>query len=124
MAIKGIGVDVVELARITDVVEKHPNFGMRLFTEKERARAFEPQRDIAAIAARFAVKEAVSKALGTGIGSIGWKEIETTSAGSGAPVVTLYGNAAKRAELMGVTQIHASISHERSVAVAMIILEG
>ena len=50
MAIKGIGVDVVELARITDVVEKHPNFGMRLFTKKERARAFEPQRDIAAIA--------------------------------------------------------------------------
>lgn len=86
MAIKGIGVDVVELARITDVVEKHPKFGERLFTEKERARAFEPRKDIAAIAARFAVKEAVSKALGTGIGSVGWKEIETTSAESGAPV--------------------------------------
>ena len=124
MAIKGIGVDVVELARITDVVEKHPKFGERLFTEKERARAFEPRKDIAAIAARFAVKEAVSKALGTGIGSVGWKEIEPTSAESGAPVVTLYGKAAKRAELMGVTQIHVSISHERSVAVAMIILEG
>lgn len=124
MAIKGIGVDVVELPRIAAVVEKHPNFGKRLFTEIEQARCFGPQPDIAAIAARFAVKEAVSKALGTGIGSVGWKDIETTSAESGAPLVTLCGKAAELAEKMGVKQVHCSISHERSVAVAMIILEG
>lgn len=124
MAIVGIGVDVVELARITQVVEKHPKFGARLFTEKEQMSCFRPEPDMARIAARFAVKEAVSKALGTGIGSIGWTDIETTSAESGAPVVTLYGRAAERAEKMGVKQIHCSISHERSVAVAMIILEG
>lgn len=124
MAILGIGVDVVELARIANVCEKYENFGQRLFTEQERSRCFAIQPDIACIAARFAVKEAVSKALGTGIGRVNWKDIETVNTAAGAPVVNLYGAAASLAEEMGVKQIHCSISHERSVAVAMIILEG
>ena len=124
MAILGIGVDVVELARITTVCEKYENFGKRLFTEQERQRCFGQEPDIACVAARFAVKEAVSKALGTGIGRVGWKDIETVNTSAGAPVVRLYGEAAALAENMGVKKIHCSISHERSVAVAMIILEG
>lgn len=76
------------------------------------------------IAARFAVKEAVAKALGTGIGQVGWQDIETTNRPDGAPVVTLHGSAQELAAAKGVKTVHCSISHERSVAVAMIILEG
>lgn len=124
MAILGIGVDVVELARVRGLCVRRPEaFAQRVFTESEQA-LFTPEPDIARIAARFAVKEAVSKALGTGIGKIAWKDIETTNAPGGAPVVTLYGAAADLAHARGVRQVHCSISHERSVAMAMIILEG
>lgn len=124
MAILGIGVDVVALDRIAQLCARRPEqFAARVFTEKEQS-AFTPKPQVARIAARFAVKEAVSKALGTGIGKIGWKDIETTNNASGAPIVCLYGRAAELAQAKGVQTVHCSISHEQSVAVAMIILEG
>ena len=118
MSILGIGVDVVALDRIADLCAQRPaQFAARIFTENE-------QCHIARIAARFAVKEAVAKALGTGIGQVGWQDIETTNRPDGAPVVTLHGSAQELATAKGVKTVHCSISHERSVAVAMIILEG
>lgn len=124
MSILGIGVDVVALDRIADLCAQRPaQFAARIFTENEQ-RHFQPQPDIARIAARFAVKEAVAKALGTGIGQVGWQDIETTNRPDGAPVVTLHGSAQELAAAKGVKMVHCSISHERSVAVAMIILEG
>ena len=120
MSILGIGVDVVALDRIADLCAQRPaQFAARIFTENEQCH-FQPQPDIARIAARFAVKEA----LGTGIGQVGWQDIETTNRPDGAPVVTLHGSAQELAAAKGVKTVHCSISHERTVAVAMIILEG
>ena len=124
MGILGIGVDVVALDRIEALCACRPKqFAERIFTEKEREH-FLPQPAIARIAARFAVKEAVSKALGTGIGKIAWQDIETVNTASGQPQVNLYGQAAILAAEKGVKNVHCSISHEKTVAVAMIILEG
>lgn len=124
MGILGIGIDTVELERIRGLCARRPTqFARRVFTETEQA-LFQPTPDIPRIAARFAVKEAVSKALGTGIGKIDWTDIETTNAPSGKPQIQLYGKAAALAQTIGVETVHCSISHERSVAVAMIILEG
>ncbi|MEE0511796.1 MAG: holo-ACP synthase [Peptococcaceae bacterium] len=124
MSILGIGVDVVALDRIETLCMRRPEqFAERIFTEKERA-LFSPKPVVARIAARFAVKEAVSKALGTGIGTIAWQDIETVNAASGQPEVHLYGQAASLAAEKGVKKVHCSISHEKTVAVAMIILEG
>ena len=124
MSIIGIGVDVVELERIRNLCARYSeHFATRIFTAKEQE-LFKPEPDIARIAARFAVKEAVSKALGTGIGQIGWQDIETTNASTGMPCVELRDKAAALAAAKGVQQVHCSISHERTVAVAMVILEG
>lgn len=124
MGIIGIGVDMVALARVQAVCERRAEqFARRVFTERERA-YFVPEPDIARIAARFAVKEAVSKALGTGIGKVGWQDIETVHSSVGAPQVQLYGKAAALAQEKGVQTVHCSISHERTMAVAMIVLEG
>lgn len=124
MSILGIGVDVVALDRIAALCERRPEqFAARVFTEEEQA-IFQPAPDIPRIAARFAVKEAASKALGTGIGQVAWQDIETTNRPDGAPQVRLYGKAAALADARGVKTVHCSISHERTVAVAMIILEG
>ena len=124
MAIIGIGVDVVELERIKGLCARHPErFAARIFTSKEQD-VFQPKPNVARIAARFAVKEAASKALGTGIGQIGWQDIETTNSPTGAPCVNFLGRAAVLAAEKGVRKVHCSISHERTVAVAMIILEG
>ena len=124
MGILGIGVDVVALDRIEVLCARRPKqFAERIFTEKEREH-FLPQPALARIAARFAVKEAVSKALGTGIGKIAWQDIETVNTASGQPQVNLYGQAAILAAEKGVKNVHCSISHEKTVAVAMIILEG
>lgn len=124
MSVLGIGIDVVALERVEALCVKHPeHFAQRVFTEKEREH-FYPTPSVNRIAARFAVKEAVSKALGTGIGPITWQDIETTNTESGQPQVNLYGKAANLAAEKGVKAIHCSISHEKTVAVAMIVLEG
>ena len=120
----GIGTDVVELARIDALTEKQASFKTRILTKKEASDCYTPHKNVARIAGRFAVKEAVSKALSTGIGQIGWQDIETINGESGAPEVVLYGAAKSLAEARRVQRIHCSISHEKSVAVAMIILEG
>lgn len=122
--IKGIGVDVVELARIDGLSERQAAFKDKIFTPREAQDCFCPKKDVARLAGRFAVKEAVSKALGTGIGKVGWKDIETINGKNGAPEVILHGEAKRLAETLGVQSIHCSISHEKSVAVAMIIMEG
>lgn len=122
--ILGIGVDVVELARIEALAEKYEGFAPRIFTEREIDHCFTPACNAASAAGRFAVKEAVSKALGTGLGRVATRDIETVNDAAGAPEVHLYGEAQALAEEKGVKKIHCSISHERSVAVAMIILEG
>ncbi|GCE19192.1 holo-ACP synthase [Dictyobacter kobayashii] len=92
-----VGVDIIEVERIRKVYERHgERFLKRVFTEQEVAQS---RGKISRLAGRFAVKEAISKALGTGIRGVGWREMEVVHLRSGRPSVRLHGNAKKRAEI-------------------------
>jgi len=124
--IVGLGSDIVEIERLAAVARRHgAHFLARVFTPAELAEA--TGRGAAADAyhaGRWAVKEAVSKALGTGIGErCGWLDIETLNLESGRPATRLSGAAAATAAALGVERVHVSVSHERHHAVATVILE-
>lgn len=120
--ILGLGTDVVEVARFAEAMQRRgERFIERLFTETERAHcAGRPER----LAARFAAKEAVLKALGTGLSGCRWVHVDIVPEASGAPRVVLSGGALETARRMGVTDIHLSISHTRSTAMALAVLES
>jgi len=121
MNIHGIGIDIVEVARISAANEKHgPAFAARYLTENERAYCASHAHPEIHQAARFAAKEAVAKALGVGIGGdCGWLDIEITrDAATGAPEVILTGAAAAFASRHGIARVLVSISHTRDTAVA------
>jgi len=113
-----VGVDLVEVARVAAVLARHPErFLTRHFSAAERA---ECGRDARRLAARWAGKEAVAKALGTGIGPIGWHDIEIRCDAAGAPRLALAGRASAVAESAGLVAWSISLSHtgEHAVAVA------
>ena len=120
MRIHGIGIDVVEVERISSAITRHGEpFLARLFTTLERAYCEEQKRPALHYAARFAAKEAVSKAFGTGIGEkVGWLDLEVTRDMSGAPKMTLTGAAAAFAQAKGITEVQISLSHARDYAAA------
>ena len=114
------GIDIIEIARIKNVLTKHPKrFLEKIFTEYERnyCRGRSTQ-----LAARFAAKEAAMKALGTGVRGVGWKEIEVQRLPSGKPYIKLHGRANERAKFIGVEKIELSISHSKELATAMVIM--
>ena len=120
-----IGVDLVEVARLRRVLERHPAFAERHFTAGERAAAgaLPEARRFEFLAGRFAAKEATLKALGTGIsGGVALDEVETGSLPSGAPVLRLGGEALRAAEEAGVSRYQVSISHDGGFAVAFVVL--
>ncbi len=120
MRIFGIGIDVVEVDRIEFAIERHGEpFLLKLFTESERRYCAEQKRPALHYAARFAAKEAVSKALGTGIGGqAGWLDLEISRDALGAPKLTLSGAAAEFAALNEITGIQISLTHAREYAAA------
>jgi holo-[acyl-carrier protein] synthase len=120
MRIFGIGIDVVEVERIASAIERHgESFLAKLFTADERAYCEAQKKSALNYAARFAAKEAVSKALGTGIGGqAGWLELEITRDPSGAPKLQLQGSAAEFAKHNGITEIQISLTHARDYAAA------
>ena len=121
MNVHGIGIDIVEVARIAAAAEKHgPAFAARFLTPAERAYCDARPNPAIHQAARFAAKEAVAKALGTGIGgNCPWLDIEITrDATTGAPGATLTGAAAGFAARHGIDRVLVSISHTRETAVA------
>ncbi|MFU8780028.1 MAG: holo-ACP synthase [Kiritimatiellia bacterium] len=123
----GTGIDLVENARIRDVLSRwDAQFTARVFTAAERAYCEAKASPVPHFAARFAIKEAVAKALRTGIGPhMGWNEIEVErDAMSGAPSVRLHGAAQQYAEKIGVEKILISLSHTRNYAVAQAIVVG
>ena len=124
--IKGIGIDIVKVLRISRLIEKNGTaFLSRIFTLEEIELARTKSMDPEYFAGRWAVKEAVSKALGTGIGKdCRWHDISTVSDSNGKPELLLSGNAAQQAKGMGITRFHCSISHEKDFALANVILEG
>ncbi len=122
MQILGLGVDLADIDRVARVLKKYPRFAERCFTEHEREYAFRFARPERRLAARFAGKEAVMKSMGTGWRRIRWKDIEIT--GGGKPTVRLSGNAARRAEMLGVTEVLVTITHTDTLALVMAIAVG
>lgn len=120
MRIFGIGIDVVEVERIASAIERHgAPFLAKLFTGAEREYCEAQNKPALHYAARFAAKEAVSKALGTGIGGqAGWLDLEILRDPAGAPKLVLQGPAADFARQNGISEIHISLTHAREYAAA------
>lgn len=120
MIIYGIGIDVVEVDRIETAIERQGEaFLARLFTEREREYCQRQARPAMHYAARFAAKEAVSKAFGTGIGgSAGWLEMEVLRGENGAPTMLFHGNAADFLVAEGISEVQISLTHARDYAAA------
>jgi holo-[acyl-carrier protein] synthase len=116
------GVDLLAIERVREGIDRlGERYLARFFTPAERADCQDkPHR----LAARIAAKEAVSKVFGTGIGDIGWKDIEITSDLRGRPVLTLHGKAAELAAALGLTEWDISLSHTDETAMAMAVATG
>lgn len=126
MKIIGTGVDIVETARIAGSIERHgERFLARVFLEGERLYCGKMATPERCYAARFAAKEAVSKAFGTGIGqALGWLDIEVRRKASGEPFVILHGEGAKTAARLGITDLRLTLSHSDHYAVAHALAIG
>ncbi len=124
--ILGHGVDLAEVARIRRSVDRYGDrFLERVFTEAEREYAGDGPRRFERLAARFAAKEAVFKALGTGWAEgAGWTDIEAIREPSGKPTLVLHGKAHDMARAMGVKWWHLSLTHTKTMAMASVIAEG
>lgn len=120
MAIVGIGVDVVDLARFQSLVERTPQIINRLFTSAEQINADGQKLPTISLAGRFAVKEAVAKALGAPAG-MAWHDCEVSN--GGAPTISIRGTVAEVAAKLAITNWHVSISHDGPVAIAYVIAE-
>jgi holo-[acyl-carrier protein] synthase len=122
--VRGLGVDAVDVERFRRVLARRPGFAERIFTARERADAEGARDPQPRLAARFAAKEAVMKALGVGIGAVGFREVEVRRAPSGAPSIALDGRAASLAENKGVSSWYVSLTHTSLVALASVVAVG
>lgn len=124
--ILGTGIDMVEVDRIRRAMERHGERFVQRFLLTEEIAYCRSHRDPAPfIAARFAAKEAISKAFGTGIGSaLGWQDMEVRHRPSGQPFVALHGKGDALFIALGATSLHLSITHTAHHAAAMAVLEG
>ncbi len=126
--IVGVGVDAVDVARFRRVLDRRPRFAARCFTLSEQCDATSSADVAQSLAARFAAKEAVMKALGTGIGAFALTDVEvrrTTGRGAtrNAPFLVLHGTAAELAGAQGAGQFHLSLTHTDGVAIAFVVAE-
>jgi holo-[acyl-carrier protein] synthase len=119
MEILGIGVDLVEVIRIERAMARHEGFVSRVFSERERARCDDCSRPGRRYAACFAAKEAVGKALGTGIKGFNWSDLEMLTGDDGKPYMKLSGRAGEVAARQGVEKILVSVSHTKDMAIAV-----
>jgi holo-[acyl-carrier protein] synthase len=114
-----VGVDIIEIVRVQrTLTDFGDRFLRRVYTERERERY---GSRVSELAARFAAKEATSKALGTGIRGIRWREMEVLSNRRGKPVLILHGSAAERAALLGLVAFDVSLTHSRTDAMAFVV---
>lgn len=121
-AVLRTGVDLVEIPRFARALERHgERLLARLFTPEELACCGE---HLASLAARFAAKEAVAKALGTGIGTVGWHDIEVLRTEQGEPALHLHGRAAALSAQLGLHTWALSLSHTHRYAVALVVALG
>jgi holo-[acyl-carrier protein] synthase len=117
VVIIGVGIDVVDVARFGATLDRTPRLRDRLFTDGERG------LPLASLAARFAAKEALAKALGAPVG-LHWHDAEVHRGADGRPHLRVQGTVAARAEQLGASQTHVSLSHDAGIASAVVILEG
>ena len=116
--IVGVGIDVVQVERLERALERTPRLRARLFTEAEQA-----LERSESLAARFAAKEAVAKALGAP-GGLRWRDAEVVSDPGGRPRLVLHGGVADEAAAQGITTWHLSLSHDAGVATAVVVAEA
>lgn len=112
----GVGVDLCEVDRLRQAMERTPGLRTRLFTEAEQAYSERKRDPSERYAVRFAAKEAVMKAMGVGLGSCGLREIEVEVASSGAPSIVLHGDAAELAAERSIGRWELSLTHTASMA--------
>jgi holo-[acyl-carrier protein] synthase len=112
----GVGIDVVDIVRFGETLERAPRLRQRLFTEAEQ------RLPLASLAARFAVKEAVAKALGAP--GLRWVDAEVSRNELGRPRLQVHGTVAEHAAALGVKSWHVSMSHDAGIASAVVIAEG
>tara|TARA_B100000929_G_scaffold288148_1_gene276071 strand:- start:527 stop:913 length:387 start_codon:yes stop_codon:yes gene_type:complete len=116
------GIDIIEIARVGEVLNKYgARFLNRIYTDSEQKYC---KGRAAQLASRFAAKEAVMKALGTGIRGVGWKDIEIKRERGGPPYIQLHGRGQARASIMGLSEISLSLSHSNDFAVASVVGEA
>ncbi|HET8614233.1 MAG TPA: holo-ACP synthase [Actinomycetales bacterium] len=115
--IVGVGIDVVDVARFGETLERTPRLLDRLFTDDER------DLPLASLAARFAAKEALAKALGAPVG-LHWRDASVRKTDGGRPVLETTGTVAARADELGVTHLHVSLSHDAGIASAVVVAEA
>jgi holo-[acyl-carrier protein] synthase len=118
--ILGLGVDICEIARMERAISRHPTLRDRVFTPEEISYCDSKARPAESYAGRFAAREATIKALG-GYGGRLWQDISVTRHPSGAPAIRLDGNAKRRADALGVTDVLITFTHEKTSAVAFAI---
>jgi holo-[acyl-carrier protein] synthase len=117
-----VGVDIIEIERIEAALRRHgQRFLRRVYTSREQAYC---RGRVPELAVRFAAKEAVSKALGTGMRGIAWREMEILGDERGKPLVHLHGRAKARAEELGLSEFAISLSHSQDYAVAFVMAAG
>jgi holo-[acyl-carrier protein] synthase len=117
VSVIGVGIDVVDVDRFELSLERTPSLRERLFTDAEAG------RPVASLAARFAAKEALAKALGAPHG-MAWHDAEVVSEESGRPLLSIRGTVRARADELGVRHLHLSLSHDAGIASAMVVLES
>ncbi|HEV7870586.1 MAG: acpS [Modestobacter sp.] len=119
----GVGIDVCPVERFAASLTRTPGLRDRLFTTAEQHTPSGSPRSGESLAARFAAKEALAKALGAP-GDLHWHDAEVTVGEHGRPLLTVRGTVARRAEVLGVTSWHVSLSHDGGIASAVVIAEG
>ena len=126
MNILGVGMDIVETKRIAESIDRFGDrFLQRIFLDDEVAYAQSMKFPHLHLAARFAAKEAISKAFGTGIGrDLGWRDLEIFREPSGAPQVRLHGRAEAYAKQRGVLAVYVSLSHTAEYGAASAVIVG
>lgn len=124
--IVGVGLDVIEVARMEAVLRRHPErAATRLFTAAERAACARRARPAECLAARFAAKEALLKALGCGLaGGLSWRDMEVAANERGDPHLVLSGPARALLRRRGGTRAHLSFSHDAGIAAAVVVVES
>lgn len=123
--ILGVGLDLLSIPRLEAALKRHPRLKERVFTEAERKACEKKVNPLGSYAARFAVKEAAMKALGTGWAQgVGWRDLEVVGGMGRPPGIAFHGAAKGHFDAMGATKAHVSITHEKEMAAAVVVIEG